>query len=292
GRLLVLPDGPLHYLPFSVLVCDSTGLPRMPVRYGFSLAVLELAARDAPAGTVCTGWAPFAEAGRDSLAPLPHTARELEALPAGTRLFVGEQATLAAFRQMAPRAGLIHLATHARGGTQPRIAFADSVLPAAELYRMELQAALVVLSACETLPGKEVAGEGVMGLARAFAYAGARGLVASLWQVNDATTAELWTAFYRHLAAGRPADEALWQAQRDYLARVGRPDYQRHPWYWAGFVYLGPAETLPAHLKAGRPWWQMALALVALAAAGFICRKAWRHLRKRNNGGMSHAGEP
>ncbi len=269
--LVVLPDGLLHYLPLSALLCDEAGLPRMPVRYGFSLTVLELTSRRKAEGATCSGWAPFAEAGRDGLAPLPHTARELEALPSGARLFVGDAATLSAFRQMAPTAGLIHLATHARSGALPQIEFADSALTADELYRLPLDAALVVLSACETLPGKEVEGEGVMGLARAFAYAGARGLVASLWQVNDATTAELWAAFYRYLGQGHPPHEALWRARRAWLAQVGRPDWQRHPWYWAGFIYLGPEQgPVVAGQGAGRWWLAAALLALALAMGGML----------------------
>ncbi len=274
-KLLVFPDGPLHFLPFSALLTDENGLPRMPVRYGFSLAVLELAARKTPTSGYLTGWAPFAKAGRDSLAPLPHTLSELEALPPQSQWWIGAAATRAAFRQTAPGAHLIHLATHAQGGTAPAIAFADSSLLMPELYRMELQAALVVLSACETLPGKEVKGEGVMGLARAFAYAGARGLVASLWQVDDARTAELWKAFYRHLERGLAPAPALWQAQRDFLSLPGRPDYQRHPWYWAGFVYLGPEQVHVGNPQSHglHPWWPLALAAVILSLF-FVCRKA------------------
>lgn len=276
--LVVLPDGLLHYLPFSALLCDEAGLPRLPVRYGFSLTVLELTSRREAEGATCSGWAPFAEAGRDSLAPLPHTGRELEALPSGARLFVGDAASLSAFRQMAPTADLIHLATHARGGALPQIEFADSALTADELYRLPFDAALVVLSACETLPGKEVEGEGVMGLARAFAYAGARGLVASLWQVNDATTAELWTAFYRYLGQGHPPHEALWRAQRAWLARVGRPDWQRHPWYWAGFIYLGPEQVPTVVAQHSGWWWPVAsvLAVVALGALLLLWKKRSR----------------
>ncbi len=260
-RLLVLPDGALHYLPFSLLVTDSLGLPAIPTQYAFSLAVLSLSAQPRlNEGKLATGWAPFVSKGRDGLAALPYTQQEIGTLPKGYTPFIGSAATLAAFRQMASRSELIHLATHATGEDSsglPRIELADSSLFMTDLYRMELRAALVVLSACETFTGAEISGEGVMGLARAFAYAGARGLVASLWQVNDATTAHLWQAFYRYLEQGIPPARALWRAQRDFLTTPGRPDYQRTPYYWAAFIYLGPEQVVALPSAQWHMYWAL-----------------------------------
>jgi CHAT domain-containing protein len=105
-----------------------------------------------------------------------------------------------------------------------------------EIYNLRLSADLVVLSACQTALGKLIRGEGIVGLTRGFMYAGGRRVVASLWRVDDAATADLMKAFYRGMLVDhlKPAD-ALRAAQRE-LSKQRR--YQ-HPYYWAGFVIQG-----------------------------------------------------
>ena len=112
----------------------------------------------------------------------------------------------------------------------------DGLLQVYEIFNLRLNADLVVLSACETGLGKEVKGEGLIGLTRAFMYAGAPSLVVSLWKVQDLSTAELMVGFYRSLKNGSLSKaEALRQAQLE-LIRKGQ---LAHPYYWAGFVLMG-----------------------------------------------------
>jgi len=103
---------------------------------------------------------------------------------------------------------------------------------------MQLDADMVVLSACETALGREIRGEGLVGLARGFMYAGAERVVASLWQVQDRATAELMERFYRGLLqeGRRPAD-ALRRAQLEMISESG--GRYSFPYYWAGFVLQG-----------------------------------------------------
>lgn len=112
----------------------------------------------------------------------------------------------------------------------------DGFLRLNDIYGLKLDADLVVLSACETALGRDIRGEGLIGLTQGFLSAGARSLVASLWQVPDRATAELMTQFYRYLLTDglRPA-EALRRAQ---LWSASQRRY-RHPYYWAGFVLVG-----------------------------------------------------
>jgi CHAT domain-containing protein len=118
----------------------------------------------------------------------------------------------------------------------------DGILQAREIFRLRLNADVVTLSACQSGLGKLLAGEGVMGLSRAFFYAGAQSLVVSLWNVNDAATAELMKVFYTHLKAGVARDEAMRRAK---LALAKGPNRAwRHPYFWAPFVFLG--DPLPA----------------------------------------------
>jgi CHAT domain-containing protein len=105
-----------------------------------------------------------------------------------------------------------------------------------EIYNLKLNADLVVLSACQTALGKEIKGEGLIGLTRGFMYAGAPRVVASLWRIDDRATAELMSRFYRGMikdglspaAALRAAQISMWQEKR-WTA----------PHYWAAFTIQG-----------------------------------------------------
>lgn len=111
----------------------------------------------------------------------------------------------------------------------------DGLLQVHEIFNLNLSSEIVVLSACQTALGKDVPGEGVMGLTRAFLYAGASSVAASLWRVADSSTADLMAAFHERMATkGRKAD-ALREAKLALIAG-GR---WMHPYYWAPFVLMG-----------------------------------------------------
>lgn len=112
----------------------------------------------------------------------------------------------------------------------------DGFLRLSDIYNLKLGADLVVLSACDTALGRDIRGEGLIGLTQGFMAAGARSLVASLWQVPDRATAELMKTFYGFMLNDgmRPA-EALREAQRRSAAQ---PQF-RHPYFWGGFVLVG-----------------------------------------------------
>ena len=111
----------------------------------------------------------------------------------------------------------------------------DGLLQVYEIFNLSLRADLVVLSACETGLGKEVTGEGLVGLTRAFLYAGAPSVVVSLWRVRDDTTPELMVGFYGGLDRLGDKAEALREAK---LAMIQKGNYA-HPYYWAPFVLVG-----------------------------------------------------
>ena len=187
---------------------------------------------------------------RKDLQPLKSSGAEATAaakLLRGTAFF-GKDATEARFTEVAGRYRILHLATHGKANDQKGdyafLAFSeikDSVenelLFAREIYNLQLNADLVVLSACETGIGKLHRGEGVSSLARAFAYAGAKGIVTSLWAVNDAKTKDLMVFFYKNLKKGMNKAEALRQAKLSFLEKSG-PE-EAHPYFWAGFVGIG-----------------------------------------------------
>jgi CHAT domain-containing protein len=104
------------------------------------------------------------------------------------------------------------------------------------VYGLRLSADLVVLSACETALGRDLRGEGLVGLTTGFLYAGVRQVVASLWRVDDLATSELMARFYRGLLQEKLSAPAALRAAQLEMAADSR---WRDPYFWAGFVILG-----------------------------------------------------
>jgi CHAT domain-containing protein len=167
--------------------------------------------------------------------------------PESTRLFIGADATERAAKRMLDTAQhyVLHFATHgylSRDGGQ-RVGLIlnktpgeDGILESSEIMRMRLHADIVVLSACETGLGMQMAGEGTMGLARAFALAGSRAVVVSLWAVADRTTAQLMSTFYQELRRSNgDVPRALQRAQLSLL----ESEKTSAPFYWAPFIGIG-----------------------------------------------------
>lgn len=113
----------------------------------------------------------------------------------------------------------------------------DGVLQVSEIMRLKLNADLVTLSACSTGLGKLINGEGILGLSRAFFYAGARNLTVSFWDVNDSATSALMKAYYANLKRGLPKSESLRQAKLTILH--GKNSTWSQPYFWAPFVLVG-----------------------------------------------------
>ncbi|MFT3742919.1 MAG: CHAT domain-containing protein [Pyrinomonadaceae bacterium] len=112
----------------------------------------------------------------------------------------------------------------------------DGVMRLGQIYNLKLNSDLVVLSACQTALGKDIRGEGLIGLTRGFMFAGARRVVSSLWKVDDAATAEFMKVFYRNMLQNKmPPATALRSAQSE-LRKIPR---YRSPYYWAGFIIQG-----------------------------------------------------
>jgi CHAT domain-containing protein len=277
-RLLILPDGPLHLLPFAALAVPSSGggafrflVEELPVTVSGSATLFaELASRPPAARAprlVALGDPDYGEpAGALGgavnspfglrLPPLPATRREVEALAevfgSSAEIYLGEEATEERVRSAAPGASHLHLAAH---GWLDEASPLDSavvlsrpssggpgrdngLLQAWEVFEgLRLDADLVVLSACETGLGRPVGGEGLLGLTRAFQYAGARSVLVSMWAVDDRWSAVLIERFYRHLRAGLGKDEALRRAQLALLR--GASESGRQTFHWAAFQLVG-----------------------------------------------------
>jgi CHAT domain-containing protein len=187
------------------------------------------------------------------LEPLPATRSEVQAISAlfpHSRTLLGREATEEAVKSLAPQARRLHFACHGlldeRFPLNSALALsipehreegrANGLLQAWEIFdELKLDADLVTLSACDSGLGKEMGGEGLVGLVRAFQFSGARSVLASLWSVADESTATLMERFYLHLRRGEAKDAALRAAQRDLI----RSPELSHPYYWAGFALYG-----------------------------------------------------
>ncbi|MEM9858197.1 MAG: CHAT domain-containing protein, partial [Bacteroidota bacterium] len=147
---------------------------------------------------------------------------------------------------------IVHLATHAffdlNNPMYSRLVFSkndstdDGYLFAGELYNMDLNAEMAVLSACNSGTAKDLRGEGGISLANAFMYAGVPSVVMSKWQVDDQSTSQLMQYFYENLKKGMTKSEALRQAKLTFLETA--PPEKQHPFYWGAFVVIGDDSPL------------------------------------------------
>src|SRR5690606_9843172 len=168
------------------------------------------------------------ETTRDGFEPLGASKKEVEKI--GGSIYLEKAATKQVFLKVAKSYGIIHLATHARADSEkplnsfiafypePDSSGAGYRLYTDELYNYRLDSAkLVVLSACEAGGGKLVRGEGIISLARAFAYAGCPNIVTTLWQASDRAAALITAGLHQYLKEGYSKDAALRLAKLDYL---------------------------------------------------------------------------
>ncbi|MEM9986833.1 MAG: CHAT domain-containing protein, partial [Bacteroidota bacterium] len=286
NRLLIVPDGVLWHLPFDVLKPSSGSDRPWLTEHSYSLAYSGnwwQSKMEAPSESALNNFLAMAPsfpqsreapvsnllATRAYLGTLINNQAEAQNLADlyGANTLLGTSATLAAFQDQASQYRLIHLSTHGlasdQDGRVSLLAFASpsdtlvlgtdtfpgvQALFAGQLFSMNLNAEMVVLSACETNVGKPSEGEGLLGLSRGFFYAGTQSLLASLWEVSDGATTQLMAEFYRGLDQGLNKDVALQRAKISLL------EEGMAPYHWAAFVLMG--NQGPIQLKASPyTWW-------------------------------------
>jgi CHAT domain-containing protein/tetratricopeptide (TPR) repeat protein len=264
--------------------------------------------QDATAGPVVRALRGFdRQQGKRGLLRLAHSSEEADAIlssaPAGTGMAVKD---FAASRETATspllgRYRIVHFATHGIiNGEHPELSGIvlsmvnrdgvpeDGFLQLHDIYRLRLSADLVVLSACETGLGKDVKGEGFVGLTRGFMYAGARSVVASLWEVDDRATARLMGHFYdAMLRDGMTPSAALRSAKES----VRRQKEWRAPYFWAGFVLQGEyREKINVGRRAGSGARAVVVQFIILASVVsliFLARRRGTRLRRPGAGSAS-----
>ena len=303
-KLIIIPDYTIGHIPFEALTMSLKPtasyeemdylLHKYQVRYSYStqmlyegseekdklsgLEVLGMAGSYDPVDSVKIQERKLTQQKiRKTLIPLPAVLREVDyiaGIAKGT-YYTGIEATEANFKKHAGSYGILHLAMHGVLNTEHPMASAmifteeydsieDNFLYGHEIAQMDLEASLVVLSACETGYGKFEQGEGVMSMARSFMYAGVPSAVVSLWQVNDVSTSIIMKMFYEYLGGGLSKSEALTAAKQEYLQNV--TGIAAHPAFWAAFVCIGE-DTPLINVGIAWYWW---LILVVLIGAGAI----------------------
>ncbi len=270
NRLIISPHGRLSLLPFEVLL---TNMPdtsevnyRLPylisthtISYSYSSGqLLENPNRRMGRRLLALGFSGDLQTAQDDKRSdwngLPGTELEIESIrkvmdDRKNEYYLAGDASESTFKRNAPKFNILHLAVHGESdtlnGVKSRLIFRsekDSVedgnLYAYELYDMNLDnVELVVLSACESGLGKQQKGEGLLSIARGFAYAGCPSQVISLWKISDRVTSGIMAGFYSHLSVDDPVDVSLQKAKLEYLNEAG--EFKSHPNYWAAFLPVG-----------------------------------------------------
>ncbi len=255
GRLIIVPYGPLHSLPFHALQNEKGYLiERCEVAYLPAAAMLSLQETRHPV-IQRSGNRPerIIVLGHSHGGKLPYTLREAQTVANlfDAEAYLEEQATVERLSSTTNHYKIIHIAAHGQNRMDaPDFSFlqlADRQLSMIDVFNLDLPTDLITLSGCETGLAVIGGGDELLGLGRGFLYAGAQSLLMSLWRVEDASTAKLMEQFYQRLLAGQSRAAALRGAQQSLLvsARTGSsPQAWQHPFFWSPFHLVGAADPI------------------------------------------------
>ncbi|KQX08809.1 CHAT domain-containing protein [Flavobacterium sp. Root420] len=250
-NLLIIPDGILNFLPFEALIThesSTTNFAKMhyllndfKIAYNTSANFYLNSKPNSNSEKTVLGVFPVFE---KTAYELRYSKKELESIRNNFRgkYLENSEASFSNFKNNAQNYSILHLSTHASSGdieTPASIKFYDQEILYTELYNLNINPDLVVLSACETGIGKLYKAEGAMSVARGFQFAGAQNLLFSLWKVNDYTTSVFMTDFYKNIKNDVPYFEANADAKIAFLNDKSIPNAKKSPYYWSSFVYYG-----------------------------------------------------
>jgi CHAT domain-containing protein len=235
-ELIIVPHDVLHYLPFHALMGPDGRylIEKYPIYYLSSASLLQFVQEKRKAGgeKVLAFGDPDLGDPEKNLEYAELEAEEVKNVYPDSTVYVKREATEEKSKSLSPSYDILHFATHAQLNEDDPLSSAvllakggkeDGRLEVREIFGMDLKANLVVLSGCDTALGKLSTGDELVGLTRAFIYAGTPSVVASLWNVDDSSTAQLMASFYRNLKTMSKV-EALRQAQLELIRGEGRSD--------------------------------------------------------------------
>jgi CHAT domain-containing protein len=254
-NLIIVPDGILNFLPFEALITkesNTTNFAKMhyllndfKIAYNTSAKIYLNSKPTSNSEKTVLGIFPVFE---KTAYELSYSKKELQSIQSNFKgkYLENANASFSNFKKDASQYSILHLSTHASSGdieTPASIKFYDQEILYSELYNLNINPDLVVLSACETGIGKLYKAEGAMSVARGFQFAGAQNLVFSLWKVNDYTTSVFMADFYKNIKNNVPYFEANANAKLDFLNDKSIPNAKKSPYYWSSFVYYGSIST-------------------------------------------------
>lgn len=254
-NLIIIPDGLLNFLPFEALITKESSTTNFAQMH-YLLSDFRIAYNNS--ATFYLEGKPSSKDKKTVLGIFPifeKTPYELSfsktEIQSIKNDFDGKylenfNASFDNFKRNAANYSILHLSTHATSGdieTPASIKFYDKEILYSELYNLNINPDLVVLSACETGIGKLYKSEGAMSVARGFQFAGAQNLLFSLWKVNDYTASVFMTNFYKNIKNGQSYLDANANAKRDFLNDKSISNAKKSPYYWSSFVYYGKIEN-------------------------------------------------
>lgn len=292
-KVVVVPDGLLHYIPFEAMLVQKPDYPHLfskhdylarhnEISYAHSAGLfIEMANSSEQGPGEWLGFAPVFEDDPRGLKYLDYNDDEVNNIGAIYRgdIYLGDAARKEVFVAKIPYYQVLHIATHSvlnqESPEYSYLAFTaldvDSsladVLFLYEIYKLQLSADLTILSACQTGIGQYHRGEGLMSIARAFTFSGAKSVMASLWSIDDRQTHQLMTNFYDALGEGLSKSTALRSAKLDYLSQNNAE--QAHPYYWAAMVLNGDVGTISLRKKTTF-WWGLGGLLCFILLGGLF----------------------
>lgn len=256
-NLIIIPDGILNFLPFEALITKESSTTNFAQMH-FMLNNFNIAYENSAQFYLSFDKLRMTNKNKNVLGVFPvfektplelsYSKNEMHSIQQNFegKYLANAQATFDNFKNNAANYSILHLSTHADAGdivTPASIKFYDQEILYSELYHLNLNPDLVVLSACETGIGKLYKGEGAMSIARGFQFAGAQNLLFSLWKVNDYTTSVFMDSFYQNIKNGQSYLEANANAKRDFLKNPDISNAKKSPYYWSAFVYYGDLQT-------------------------------------------------
>lgn len=308
-EIIIIPDGLLSYLPYEALLYETPQnsksfrtLPylilRYNVQYAYSASLLQQL-KQADRTTPKYNYGGFAAAYkttneavsyaiRSGATPLPNATKEVQEIANIMNGKASLGATEGDFKAKANRYNILHFAMHGilddENPLLSHLLFSttdhqedDDKLTALEIYNMNFNAELAVLSACNTGYGTLRKGEGVMSLSRAFTYAGTPSMVMSLWSVPDASSSEIIIDFFKKIATEKAVlkSQALREAKLNYLE--DKDAFLSHPIFWAGFTPIGDMSPVAVTSSNIKIWYIFIVAFVVLLGVLWLRKRKKSH---------------
>lgn len=254
NNLIIIPDGILNFLPFEALITEESNTMHFEKMH-YLIHDFNIAYNNSACFYLETK--PFREKEKTVLGIFPvfektnhaltYSKKELQSIRNNFkgRFFENSDATYQNFKNNAAKYSILHLSTHATVGdieTPASIKFFYREILYSELYHLNINPNLVVLSARETEIGRPHRSESAMSLAKGFQFAGAQNLLFSIWKVNDYTTSVFMGYFYKSIKKNNSYFESNHQAKLAFLNDTKISNAKKSPYYWASFVYYGGIE--------------------------------------------------